>query len=243
MKNQKPKMILFDYGETLIHERKFDGVKGTKAVLEYAISNKYGVTANDIQSEADALNRELGRFDPDRRHCFQIEVPNRMFTTYLYQLMGIELSLTSEEIDRVFWDAASPGVPTEYIEELLAFLQAENIRTGVISNICYSGDTVRERINSRLPNNDFEFIITSSETVFRKPNKRIFELALKKAELAPRDVWYIGDSYECDVVGARNAGLFPVWYLGSTQRLEKKDDVMTVFHWNELIEYLKEVCK
>ena len=33
----KPKMILFDYGQTLINEVKFDGVKGTEAVLKYAV--------------------------------------------------------------------------------------------------------------------------------------------------------------------------------------------------------------
>lgn len=32
-----PKMILFDYGQTLIAEEKFDGVKGTAAVLEHAV--------------------------------------------------------------------------------------------------------------------------------------------------------------------------------------------------------------
>lgn len=27
------------------------------------------------------------------------------------------------------------------------------------------------------------------------------------------DVWYIGDQYQCDIVGASAAGLFPVWYI------------------------------
>lgn len=30
---KKPKMILFDYGQTLVNEQAFDGVKGTEAVL------------------------------------------------------------------------------------------------------------------------------------------------------------------------------------------------------------------
>lgn len=33
---EKPKMVLFDYGQTLVAEQKFDGVKGTEAVLQYA---------------------------------------------------------------------------------------------------------------------------------------------------------------------------------------------------------------
>lgn len=32
---QKPKMILFDYGQTLVNEAKFDGVRGTEAVMKH----------------------------------------------------------------------------------------------------------------------------------------------------------------------------------------------------------------
>lgn len=31
-----PQMILFDYGQTLIAEQRFDGIKGTAAVLQHA---------------------------------------------------------------------------------------------------------------------------------------------------------------------------------------------------------------
>lgn len=37
---KKPKMILFDYVQTLVNEQIFDGVKGSRAVLEYATKNK-----------------------------------------------------------------------------------------------------------------------------------------------------------------------------------------------------------
>lgn len=49
------------------------------------------------------------------------------------------ISLSAEEMDSVFWDAAAPGVPTEGIGEFLTFLKENKIRTGVISNISYSG--------------------------------------------------------------------------------------------------------
>ena len=35
-----PKMVLFDYGQTLIAE-KFDGLKGTEAVLQYAPMSRF----------------------------------------------------------------------------------------------------------------------------------------------------------------------------------------------------------
>lgn len=232
---RKPKMILFDYGQTLIKEKKYDGVAGSAAVMGYATRNKYGHTPEEVQAAADAINAELGRLDRQRRHLFQVEVPNHMFTAYLYQYMGIELSLTPQQIDKVFWDAASPGTPTDGIEGFLDYLKTKSIRTGVITNISYSPDVVKERIQSFLPGNDFEFILATSQYLFRKPNPRIFQLALEKAQLPPEDVWYIGDSYQCDVVGAKNAGLFPVWYTGAISAQETDGLTLIVSSWKDLM--------
>ncbi len=242
-----PKMILFDYGQTLIAEQKFDGVKGTEAVLQYAARNKYHLSAEQVQAKANEINREymeemhsIGRFDPEKRHLFQIEIPNTMFTPYLYESQGIEIALSNSEIDTVFWNAAAPGMPTEGIKEFLGYLKNKGIRTGVISNISYASSVVAERINRLLPENAFEFIITSSNYIFRKPNKRIFDLALEKAGLEPDEVWYIGDQYECDVKGALNAGLFPVWYIGAIDLPYTEDtNILTVKTWNEIERYME----
>lgn len=235
-----PKMILFDYGQTLIAEQKFDGVKGTEAVLRYATKNKYDLSAEQVREKANTINEELGRFDPQKRHLVQIEVPNTMFNPYLYESQGIEIPLSSEEIDTIFWDAAAPGKPTEGMKDFLEYLKNNGIRTGVISNIAYAESVVAERINRLLPENDFEFIITSSNYMFRKPNKRIFDLALEKAGLAPEDVWYIGDQYECDIKGALSAGLFPVWYVGAIDLPYTEDrNILTVKSWTELMQRIE----
>ena len=78
--------------------------------------------------------------------------------------------------------------------------------------------------------------------MFRKPNKRIFDLALEKAELKPEEVWYIGDQYECDIKGSLNAGLFPVWYIGATDLPYTEDkNILTVDSWNELREIMSKI--
>ena len=68
---KKPKMILFDYGQTMVNEQLFNGVKGTEAVLRYATKNKYNRSAEEVQAHANKLNQELGRFDPEKRHLFK----------------------------------------------------------------------------------------------------------------------------------------------------------------------------
>ena len=239
-----PKMILFDYGQTLVNERKFDGVKGTAEVLKYAIKNKHNYTAEDVQDAANAINEELGRYDSARSHLLQVEVPNCMFSPYLYESMGIELSLSHKERDQVFWDAAAPGVPTDGLVSFLEFLKEHDIRTGVISNITYCGEAVKERIDSVVTGHSFEFILATSEYMFRKPNKRIFDLALEKVDLSPEDVWYIGDNYECDVVGARNAGIFPVWYVGAKETsYTEKEDVLMIKKWSDLQDIMIDLAR
>ena len=236
-----PQMVLFDYGQTLIAEQKFDGVKGTEAVLQYATRNKYHLSAEQVQAKANEIIRELGKSDPEKRHLFQIEIPNTMFMPYLYESQGIEIALSNAEIDTVFWNAAAPGTPTEGIKDFLGYLKKKGIRTGVISNISYDPSVVAERINRLLPENAFEFIITSSNFMFRKPNKRIFDLALEKAELRSEEVWYIGDQYECDVKGSLNAGLMPIWYIGAMDLPYTEDkNILTVTEWKELKQRMEE---
>ena len=235
-----PKMILFDYGQTLVDEGRFDGVKGSREILKYATDNKYGLSAEQLQEKANELNRALGRFSRETRHLLQTEIPNHMFTAYLYESLGIKLSLSSEEIDTVFWDAAAPGKPTEGIEGFLEYLHEKGIRTGIISNISFAGSVVKERIHKLLPANHFEFILCTSEYLFRKPHEKIFDLALEMADLNQEDVWYIGDDYECDVLGARNAGIYSIRYVGALgTAYEKKQDVMETTSWTELETYIE----
>ena len=235
----RPKMIIFDYGQTLVAEEPFDGLKGTTAVMQYAIENKYKLTPKQVQQEANAINQELKRRDPATRAQNTVEIPNHMFTGFLYESLGIKIDLSAEEIDRTFWDAASPGKPTEGLPELLDYLYKHQIRTAVLSNISYAGSVVSERINRLFPANHFEFIMATSEYLFRKPHARIFNLALEKAGLKPEEVWYVGDDYACDIVGARNAGLFPIWYKGAVDFTQADyKDVLAIMNWTELKDIL-----
>ena len=121
------------------------------------------------------------------------------------------------------------------------------IRSGVISNIGFSGHALKNRINRLLPDNRFEFIIASSEYMVRKPNPLIFRLALSKANLSADEVCYCGDNTENDVMGAYGAGIFPVWYHSLIQNdwrdetLDKKPECEHLYinDWLELIDVLE----
>jgi putative hydrolase of the HAD superfamily len=239
---EMPRMILFDYGQTLLDERRFDGIAGTGAVLKYATSNPEHKTAEQLQAFANELNDDIGRYRPELRRQYQFEIHNHQFQKYLYEYWDIEFELSPFEIEKVFWDNAAPAVKTKHIDDLLDCLGGLNIRTGVVSNISFSGDALTDRINCSFPRNKFEFILATSEYVFRKPHRRIFELALSKAKLKPEEVWYCGDNVMCDIDGAAGSGIFPVWYTGASENYAvlPLGEYLKIEDWSLLVKKLQQ---
>lgn len=238
---KKPKMVLFDYGQTLINELYYDGAKGYSVMLEYAVSNPNNVTGEDIQRDVEKFNREVGRFDLATRHLRVLELPEYEIDQYIFGVHGVEFDRDLREFETIFWDAAAPGEPCRGIAEFLDYLKDEGIRTGVVSNISFCGESLRRRVNSCIPNSHFDFFIASSEYVFRKPSKHIFEIALAKSGLNAEDVWFCGDQFKCDIEGAMAVGMLPVWYR---EYLKYDGDcVMTngieINNWNELKEIIQ----
>lgn len=234
-----PKLILFDYGETLVHEERFDNTKYYEKMFEFAIENPNNITANDLAKELQEINEELGRFDPQRKGLYNQEITEEALLNYLLQKNRICLSKTYDEIANLLWNAGSKASPMEGIEELLASLRKLGIRTAVVSNISYSGESLHKRLKKIIPSHEFEFIIASSDIGFRKPGRRIFELALKKGNVQHDEVWYCGDQYTCDIEGAIQAGIQPIWYHTIDKNMSISDNIICLEHWNELQKLLE----
>ena len=60
----------------------------------------------------------------------------------------------------------------------------------------------------------FGIMLFSSEDRYIKPHAMVFQRVLDRIGANADRVLYIGDSYRCDVLGARNAGLDVVWLHG-----------------------------
>jgi FMN phosphatase YigB (HAD superfamily) len=58
----------------------------------------------------------------------------------------------------------------------------------------------------------FDFSLAAGEVNSFKPEPGVFEHALRRANLSPKEAVYVGDNYYADVVGSRRAGLQPVLY-------------------------------
>jgi putative hydrolase of the HAD superfamily len=58
----------------------------------------------------------------------------------------------------------------------------------------------------------FEHIIISEEVGTQKPDKAIFEIAMQRANTNNLECIMIGDNYNTDIVGAKNAGIDQVFF-------------------------------
>ncbi len=206
---KKPEMILFDYGQTLLYEPGFDGRRCEEAAYPYIVENSQNLTVEQIYGH---MQRMFGQIQMQRDSGIEIHEWHLMRLVYEY--LGIKFRISYEELEEIQWNAASEGAVMPYTEEMLDYLNENGIRTAVISNIGWSGNALTNRVNRLLPRNRFEFIMASSEYVIRKPNKMLFEVGLRKAGLPAEQVWYCGDSIQNDVVGAHDAGMYPVLYEG-----------------------------
>lgn len=243
---KRPEMILFDYGHTLLCEPGFDARRCEEAAFPYIVDNPQNLTAEQIYSEVQKL---FELFQKARKNG--IEVHQWQFMRLIYEYLGLTFSISYEELEEIEWTAASPGAVMPNVERMLAYLEKAGIRTAVLSNIGWSGQALTRRINRLLPNNRFEFIMATSEYVIRKPDRMLFETALRKAGLKPEQVWYCGDNMEADVIGAHGAGIYPVLYEGSApheanpsahrnEGVEAAFDYLHIYDWDELIAVLEE---
>ena len=241
---KRPKMILFDYGGTMLCEPDLDHLRGERAVFAHVVQNPRGCTPEELA--AWEQNHFLSRV-PIRD--LGGELTEIQLLRLKYELHGITLDIPYEEAEDVLWSHASPMTERcvyPHIREVLRAVSERGIRTGVISNLVWSGRALKKRIDTLLPDNRFEFIITSSDYGIRKPDVQLFRLALAKAGLSPEDVWYCGNDHRKDVAASRAAGLFPVWYLGHVEG-DRKDspearardaDAAAITDWLELLELI-----
>lgn len=238
-----PKMILFDYGHTLLYEPGWDSVRGNEELLRYVIKNENHCTVFDIKKYAEIVFGE----NIERVRKLGYDISGQVGNRFLYEYLGIELSLSPLEMETVFWDGASAGAMMPGADKMLDYINQNGIRSAVISNLLWSGETLAKRLNRLLPNNKFDFVMTSSDYLFRKPNRMLFELALCKAGLEAKDVWYCGDNPQADVEGSAQTGIFPVWYDNDTERnyKDRSEEIapqcahLHIQEWEDMIEILE----
>ncbi len=96
------------------------------------------------------------------------------------------------------WRLLDDALPT------LRTLRARGLKVGIISNWDSRLVTLAKRIGL---DKEVEFLLVSAVEGLVKPDRRLFERALDRAQVKPHEAVHVGDSLHEDYHGAQGAGL------------------------------------
>lgn len=121
----------------------------------------------------------------------------------------------------------------EFCEEFMKFVRIDpdaiptlkelhqKYRLGVVSNFAIPECVLKLLRNSGI-NGLFEVIIVSGAVNRRKPSGKIFRQALEMMKLSAEEVFFVGDTIEADIEGAKAVGMKAVYIERRPQKASEK---------------------
>lgn len=97
------------------------------------------------------------------------------------------------------------------MEKTLQYCTERQLTVGIITNgpSTHQRNKIKNLKVTQWINPDHIFV--SGELKMAKPDQKIFRHVEKQLQLEPQKTFYIGDSYDNDVLGAKNAGWKTIW--------------------------------
>lgn len=205
------KTIIFDMGETLVHNIGMDFTKSLEYLFE---SSKHCNVKKDVFIENGM--KILNDIFNERK---ELEFKMIEYIKLLIDFYELVYDKTIEELEE---DFAFKSCKIEFVEnslQILQYFKNKNYQLILLSNTSFSRNVVVKMLDKMV--DFFEHIIVSSETVFRKPNKYIFELGIKFSKNSIENIYYIGNDYYYDVFGSSNSNINSIWF--NEKKLEKNN--------------------
>ncbi len=223
------KALLFDLGNTLIY---FDGA--WPEVFAQAQQELLGqLSEAGVSLDApEFLKRFEGKLNDYYRERESEFIEHT--TAYVLRTVLAEFGHTQvpEEalrasLKKMYAVSQAHWIPEEDCHAALDALKAKGYKMGILSNAGDDADvqTLVDKANLR---SYFDFALSSAACGIRKPNPRIFQIALERLGVAPDEAAMIGDTLGADILGARNAGIFSIWITRRADSPGNRDHLDTI---------------
>lgn len=230
---QKYKAVLFDLDGTIRTHQP----EGLEAFIQFASQIGIALTAAQMAH----LEREAHRYWADGalvgEHLARYDERGFWANYYAHLLnaAGVhECEDCGKRIQQLFEAEHDPD-DLIYADAwpLLTKLRADGYVVGLVSNRDKPVDDYLSSIGLRP---FFDFTLVGGQVSSWKPDRVIFDEALKKAGVAAHEAVYVGDNYYADIVGAINAGMDAV--LVDRRDVFEKDFDRRIHHLRELSQWL-----
>lgn len=226
---RRPEGLLFDLGNTLLGEVRFDAAAGQARLLALAIHVPPRVTAAEVQVRA----RQIDAAMRSRREDSLLEFRATAVTRLLYDRLGVEFGHAEAELELEFWRAAVQMRTEPNVVDALEAARRD-IPMGIVSNSGFSGRVLEDELARHGLEGRFRFVMASADYGFRKPHPLLFETAAARLGRRPEAVWFVGDSLRHDIAGARGVGMTAIWYNPTGYTAEAIHPDAEIRDWAEL---------
>jgi putative hydrolase of the HAD superfamily len=230
----KRKVFVFDFWDTLI-KYDYDGLKAYSAILAKAISNPSKISPQQLLDAVKKMFIEI------RAESKQLEVKFADVHKLVHEMLDLKFAISYEEIENIFINNAYSLSEHAHATTLLNYLVENDYKIALLSNTTLRHSTIKAILAKAFPAIKFEPLIVSSDVVFKKPHPKIYQLMLKKLNVSPQLVYFVGDNIEYDVIGPTTAGMFAFYYNHHDTKINRDDiNYYEVKSLLEIINYLEE---
>ena len=199
------KAILFDVDDTL-----YDQVVPFTLAYKKIFQNRFMVAIEELYKSSRKYSDEVflatqkGEMSMEEMYIYRLE---KAFAQFGIKITKEEALAMQEEYAR----NQKKLKLEEEMEQALILCKKQEVKVGIITNgpEAHQWNKIKSLgIEKYIPR---DYIFVSGEIKVAKPDIAIFEYAEKKMGFRKEEGYYIGDSYDNDIVGAKNAGWKSIW--------------------------------
>ncbi len=203
-------ILIFDYFETIIHNKSMDFNRGLKVFWEKYYKDK--CSFEEISAYGEELFRHLQEVHGQGlEYAFvKDELP-----MYAKKYGGETIKMAVEE-EADFLMRCNEMEIMPYISEALAVFDKMSIPMYVLSNSGFTAGALSTALDKLGIGKYFKKIWSSADFGRIKPDREFFEMAIEQV-LADNptekreNIVFVGDTYSTDVKGANDAGIHVIW--------------------------------
>lgn len=227
-------ILIFDFFETIIHNKSMDFNRGLKTMWEKYYKDK--CSFEEISAYGEELFLHISEV---HKQGFEYAFVKDELPEYAKKFGGDTVKMSVEE-EADFLMKCNEMENMSYIPEALAQLQEMGIPMYVLSNSGFTAEAlsiVLEKLGIR---KYFNKIWSSADYGKIKPSRELFEMAIEQvlsdnpAEKR-ENIVFVGDTYESDVKGAINTGIDVIWLNHKGEKNTEHLSVHSISNASELV--------
>lgn len=231
-------ILIFDYFETIIHNKSMDFNRGLKTMWEKYYKDK--CTFEEISEYGEELFQHMMEV---HKQGLEYAFVKDELPKYAERYGGDIIKMTvEEEADFLMKCNEMENMP--YIPEALAEFDKMGIPMYVLSNSGFTAEALLFALEKLGIRKYFKEIWSSANYGKIKPSREFFEMAIEQVILdnsaeKRENIVFVGDTYNSDVKGANDAGIDVIWINHKGERNTENLSVHSISNTSELIGIVK----